>query len=147
MKIKRYIQIVGILTVAFLFTQCEKDDNLPPMGGGNELDFSGTFVQEDIMGRPGINTVFSGSDEVKNNYNTSVVSDRASFQPIFQNTTLNINFLYSFVDYLQSRFITSHIKNDSNLVPFARALNNKIEPWDTMLILTWFLISFYRIVK
>lgn len=50
------------------------------------LDFSGTYTQQDIMGRPGINTVFSGSDDVKNNFNTSVVSDRASFQPIFQAT-------------------------------------------------------------
>lgn len=48
------------------------------------LDFSGTYTQQDIMGRPGINTVFSGSDDVKNNFNTSVVSDRASFQPIFR---------------------------------------------------------------
>ncbi|QIE60842.1 DUF4331 domain-containing protein [Rasiella rasia] len=48
------------------------------------LDFSGTYVQEDVMGRPGINTVFGGSDEVKNNFNTTIVSDRSSFQPIFQ---------------------------------------------------------------
>ena len=38
------------------------------------------------MGRPGINTVFSGTDMVKNNFNASVVSDRADFQPIFENT-------------------------------------------------------------
>ena len=50
------------------------------------LDFSGDFVQEDIMGRPGVNTVFSGSDNVKNNFNTSIVSDRASFQPTFEAT-------------------------------------------------------------
>lgn len=51
-----------------------------------ELDFSGTFTQKDIMGRPGITTVFGGTDEVKNNFNVSLVSDRSSFQPIFQNT-------------------------------------------------------------
>lgn len=49
------------------------------------LDFSGTYAQEDIMGRPGINTVFGGTAAVKNNFNTSIVSGRASFQEGFQN--------------------------------------------------------------
>lgn len=51
-----------------------------------DLDFSGTFVQEDIMGRPGINTFFSGSDLVKNNFNTTVVSERGSPNYDFQGT-------------------------------------------------------------
>ena len=38
------------------------------------------------MGRPGVNTVFSGSNDVKNNFNTSLVTERASFQPTFQAT-------------------------------------------------------------
>lgn len=50
------------------------------------LDFSGTYVQEDSMGRPGINTVFSGSDAVKNDFNNTIPSDRAAFTPIFENT-------------------------------------------------------------
>ena len=49
------------------------------------LDFSGTYAQEDIMGRPGINTVFGGTSAVKNSFNTSIVSGRASFQVGFQN--------------------------------------------------------------
>lgn len=48
------------------------------------LDFSGTFVQEDVMGRPGINTVFGGTDAVKNSFNTTIVSERDSFQPTFE---------------------------------------------------------------
>ena len=32
------------------------------------LDFSGTYDQQDSMGRPAINTVFSASDAVKNLY-------------------------------------------------------------------------------
>lgn len=51
-----------------------------------DLDFSGTFVQEDIMGRPGINTFFSGSDLVKNNFNTTVVSERGAPNYDFQGT-------------------------------------------------------------
>ncbi|RDK87149.1 DUF4331 domain-containing protein [Marinirhabdus gelatinilytica] len=53
------------------------------------LDFSGTYTQEDHMGRPGINTVFGGSDQVKNSFNVSITSDRATFQPIFESTLEN----------------------------------------------------------
>jgi len=49
-------------------SECE-----PCIGG---IDFSGTYVQEDILGRPAVNTVFSGSDEVKDNFNVSIVSRR-----------------------------------------------------------------------
>lgn len=55
-----------------------------------DLDFSGTYVQEDILGRPGVNIFFSGSDLVKNNFNTTVVSERGpefyDFQGTFENT-------------------------------------------------------------
>ena len=57
------------------------------------VEFSGTYVQEDVMGRPGVNTVFSGSDAVKNSFNTSVVSQRGdldlypeNFQLTFEET-------------------------------------------------------------
>lgn len=50
------------------------------------VDFGGTFVQEDIMGRPGVNTVFSGSDTVKNDFNVSEVTGRSGFQPVFEAT-------------------------------------------------------------
>ncbi|WP_281540520.1 DUF4331 family protein [Maribacter aestuarii] len=46
-----------------------------------EPDFTGTFAQEDFMGRPGINTVFGGNDETKNAHNVSIPSEQgASFQ-------------------------------------------------------------------
>ncbi len=61
----------------------------------SDIDFSGTYVQEDIMGRPGINTVFSGSDDVKNNFNTSIVSDRASFQATFETTLETYHDVYA----------------------------------------------------
>lgn len=60
--------------------------NCAPCDEGTQIDFSGTYVQEDIMGRPGVNTVFGGSNDVKNMFNNSIVSDRASFQPIFEST-------------------------------------------------------------
>lgn len=64
-----------------------------------ELDFSGTFIQEDIMGRPGINTFFSGSDLVKNNFNTSIVSERGAqfydFQGAFETTLESYHDIYA----------------------------------------------------
>jgi len=57
------------------------------------VDFTGTFVQEDVMGRPGVNTVFSGSSEVKNEFNIALVSRRndtilypSKFQLTFEET-------------------------------------------------------------
>lgn len=108
----RYIKITGLaLCIGLFFAQCADDDDngnvieqatcSDGIQNGDEegvdcggsctscfdgLDFSGTFRQEDIMGRPGINTVFSGNDLVKNNFNVSMVSDRTAFQPIFQTT-------------------------------------------------------------
>ena len=50
------------------------------------IQFSGNYTQLDVVGRPGVNTVFSNSDAVKNDYNVSIVSDRAIYQPIFETT-------------------------------------------------------------
>ncbi len=44
------------------------------------VDFSGNYSQEDSMGRPGVNTVFSGTDAVKNLYNRVAPSLRATLQ-------------------------------------------------------------------
>ena len=103
--------IAFAVTLSFLFVQCDDDENgnvieqvscADGIQNGDEegvdcggsacepctvmQDFSGTFVQEDQMGRPGINTVFGGSNEVKNSFNITEINARADFQPIFQNT-------------------------------------------------------------
>ncbi|WP_461303489.1 DUF4331 family protein [Aureisphaera sp.] len=100
------------LCTSFLFVQCADDDDNgnvieqitcdDGLQNGDEegvdcggtacapcignVDFSGTYAQVDIMGRPGVNTVFSGSSEVKNNFNTSLVTERESFQATFETT-------------------------------------------------------------
>ena len=53
---------------------CGGTDCEPCISG---IDFTGIFVQEDVLGRPAVNTVFSGSGDVKDSFNTSVVSKRS----------------------------------------------------------------------
>jgi hypothetical protein len=48
----------------------------------NGLDFSGLYVQEDALGRPGINLVYSPNAALQNAYNHSATSDRSSLSPI-----------------------------------------------------------------
>lgn len=58
---------------------------------GNNLDFTGTFAQEDQMGRPGINTVF-GTTGMKNAFNTTIPSEMgAAFQQPFQDKLTALN--------------------------------------------------------
>lgn len=65
------------------------------------VDFTGTFVQEDVMGRPGVNTVFSGTPEVKNSFNIALVSRRndtvlypSKFQETFEQTLEDYHDVY-----------------------------------------------------
>ena len=111
MKVYKIKLVFVAICAALLFVQCADDDDngnilneatcsdgiqngeetgvdcggsCEPCTGANALDFSGIYRQEDSMGRPGINTVFSGTDAVKNDYNKRIPTERASFQPIFQ---------------------------------------------------------------
>jgi len=113
MKTYKFRILILAVCASFLFVQCSNEDENgnvinqetcdDGIQNGDEtdvdcggstcepcavgIDFSGTYVQEDVMGRPAVNTVFSGSDLVKNDFNTAfVVSDRASFQPTFETT-------------------------------------------------------------
>lgn len=81
MKIFKYI---GIAAFALMAVSCNDDDDLPT-DGGVETDFTGTFAQEDQMGRPGINTVFTPTDADENTFNvTTPANQLAAFQPTFQ---------------------------------------------------------------
>ncbi|RFN60137.1 hypothetical protein [Marixanthomonas ophiurae] len=120
MKIYKLSMVFIAMCASLLFVQCSDDDDnvidlqtcndgiqngsetgvdcggtaCEPCADG-EINFSGTFMQEDIMGRPGINTVFSGTDEVKNNFNTTTVTGRADFTPIFENTLETYHDVYA----------------------------------------------------
>ena len=75
--------VTSIAIVSLGFVSCDSDDtgvDLPDSG----IDFSGTFFQNDQMGRPAVNTVFVSSDD-KDRFNLTVPSTQASgFQRRFQ---------------------------------------------------------------
>ncbi|WP_203257246.1 DUF4331 family protein [Hyunsoonleella ulvae] len=70
------------LSLSFLAFNCSNDDDgvTTPKGP----DFSGTYEQEDQMGRPAVNTVFVSSSS-KDMFNTTIPSQQnASFQSMFE---------------------------------------------------------------
>ncbi|MEM0517048.1 DUF4331 family protein [Aequorivita flava] len=115
MKTYKYITLFALFTASLLFVQCSDDDDNVIMqetcndgilngdeteidcGGttcepcGVVLDFSGTYKQEDQMGRPGINTVF-GTEGFKDAFNVTVPSEmQVAFQNKFEARLLALN--------------------------------------------------------
>ena len=86
MKIYNTKYLFAALFASLLVVGCSNDDDngdviIPPAA----VDFSGTFSQVDHMGRPGINTVLSGSAEIKNMHNRTIPSNmQATFQAPFE---------------------------------------------------------------
>ncbi|MGB3590053.1 MAG: DUF4331 family protein [Nonlabens sp.] len=81
MKNLKYIFSALMLGIAV--AACSDDDDLP--GIGADTNFAGTFTQQDQMGRPGINTVFTTSESEENSFNRTIPARQiADFQPIFQ---------------------------------------------------------------
>ncbi|NER15689.1 DUF4331 family protein [Spongiivirga citrea] len=80
------IKMIALAMGLFLLQSCNKDDDnnpLPPQP--EQLDFSGTFVQQDQMGRPGIATVFPTTAEEENMFNVTIPSEMgANFQSLFE---------------------------------------------------------------
>lgn len=86
MKIYNIKFLFAALCASFLVVGCSNDDDnmggTPPPAG---VDFSGSFSQVDHMGRPGINTVLSGSADIKNMHNVTIPSMmQATFQAAFE---------------------------------------------------------------
>ncbi|WP_299127142.1 DUF4331 family protein [uncultured Winogradskyella sp.] len=84
MKFNNIKAIALAVLVSLTVYNCSDDDD----NGGDAMmtgpDFSGTYVQQDQMGRPAINTVFV-SGAMKNAFNTTIPSNQsASFQAMFQ---------------------------------------------------------------
>jgi hypothetical protein len=95
------ILFTAALVSAFALSCSSDDDNatIPVITGGGTTttapDFTGTFAQEDQMGRPAINTVFV-SDGNKDAFNTTIPSNQnAAYQSNFQTKLLALNTNYT----------------------------------------------------
>ena len=76
------IKSIYILALSLVVFNCSNDDDTTTES--NEPDFSGTYVQQDQMGRPAVGTVFVSSGS-KDDYNITVPSNQnAAFQAMFQ---------------------------------------------------------------
>jgi hypothetical protein len=87
---KKYIYIA---IAALAFASCNNDDD---EGGLATANFTGTFSQEDQMGRPGINTVFTPTNADENAFNVTVPQNMISqWQPTFQSRVEGLYAAYS----------------------------------------------------
>jgi Domain of unknown function (DUF4331) len=93
MKTIKY-QFLGLaMIMAITFTSCNNNDDQPTAAN---VDFSGTYVQKDQMGRPAINTVFIASGAPKDAFNSTIPSAMGTtYQPIFQSRLLALNAGYT----------------------------------------------------
>lgn len=78
----KYLKLISYTLIGLLFLSSCGDDDVDPMT--QELDFTGTYVQADQMGRPAINTVFIPG-AMKDTYNQTIPSRQAAaFQSTIQ---------------------------------------------------------------
>jgi len=92
MKSIQYKKILTALIIASFSIACSDDDTTTYE---QQLDFSGTYMQQDQMGRPAINTVFVSSAN-KDNFNTTTPSAmNSNFQAAFQSQLLALNSGYT----------------------------------------------------
>jgi hypothetical protein len=89
------IKILSVIALSFLAFNCSKDDDINQMTAPAGPDFSGTYSQEDQMGRPAVNTVFvsSGSKDMFNI--TTPSAQNAAFQSMFETNLLGLSPAYA----------------------------------------------------
>ncbi len=92
MKNRLLLGLMMAFSFTLLFTSCNDDDNVMDPG---EATNNNTYVLEDMMGRPAINTVFvTGSD--KDVFNTTLPADQgAAFGTKFNDRLLALNAAYT----------------------------------------------------
>ena len=95
MKTNKYIIIVMAMVFGTtFFVSCNSDDN--DAATAPALDFTGTYMLQDQMARPAINTVFIAAGEAKNTFNNAIPSAMgAAYQGIFMSRLLALNAEYS----------------------------------------------------
>jgi hypothetical protein len=95
MKTNKYIIIVMAIVfgTTFLVSCDNNDDDATPAA---TVDFTGTYVQQDQMARPAINTVFIAPGATKDAFNATIPSQMgAAYQGVFQSRLLALNAGYT----------------------------------------------------
>ena len=94
MKFNNIKSVAIIFTIALTAISCSNDDDdsmIVPTGP----TFAGTYVQEDQMARPAVNTVFVSSGS-KDGFNTTIPSQQnAAYQTMFQNNLEGLSPAYN----------------------------------------------------
>jgi hypothetical protein len=92
-KTNNFKLIALALVCAVVSVNCDNNDS---DNAEVSADFSGTFVQQDQMARPAINTVFIASGQPKDDFNAAIPSMMgAKYQSIFQSRLLALNAGYT----------------------------------------------------
>lgn len=90
------IVAIAFIGASSLFVSCDNNDSISDANGDSLArrgkKFGGTFVQQDQMARPAINTVFIASGAPKDAFNAEIPSAMgASYQGVFQSRLLALN--------------------------------------------------------
>ncbi|WP_162128264.1 DUF4331 family protein [Flavobacterium phycosphaerae] len=88
------IVALSLTFAATFFVGCSNDENssINDSDARYGVNFEGTFVQQDQMARPAINTVFIASGAPKDAFNATIPSQMgAAYQSIFQSRLLALN--------------------------------------------------------
>lgn len=98
MKTINKFKVIPLLIASVLVVSCNNDDDggVVPIIIQPGTDFSGTYVQQDQMARPAINTVFIASGTPKDDFNETIPSAMgAAYQSVFQARLLALNAGYT----------------------------------------------------
>ena len=83
---------MSLVFAAALLVSCNNNEDYPEAS----LNFSGTYMQQDQMARPAINTVFIGAGAPKDAFNSAIPSAMgATYQSVFQSRLLALNSGYT----------------------------------------------------
>ena len=98
--LKFKIIALSFISLSTLLVSCDNNESLADTSSDqlakNGGKFSGTFVQQDQMARPAINTVFIASGAPKDAFNAAIPSNMgAAYQGIFQSRLLALNSGYT----------------------------------------------------
>jgi hypothetical protein len=108
------IKIVAIAIAAITIISCKKkNDEVPPPV--DTFDTSGTFIQNDQMARPAINTVFVGSAR-KNEFNTTTpTAMNAAFKTDFVSVLTGFGFTTNALGQTKDQFASLLVSDVLNV--------------------------------